>query len=120
MVWFHPTCGVWEICAENRQEMPIGGQKLWKCWRMPRSQTWGTPRDIVGRSDDVIAVVMVMSSYNRAPRAVWWGPCHRLGSFLVLDSRRDGALYWECVLGGSFIEPTPVKPGPALSSDVTP
>ena len=87
---------------------------------MPRSQTWGTPRDIVSRSDDVIAVVMVMSSYNRAPRAAWPRPCHRLGSFLVLDSLRDGALYWECVLGGSFIEPTPVKPGPALSSDVKP
>ena len=26
----------------------------------------------------------------------------------------------QCVLGGSFIEPTPVKPGPALSSDVMP
>ena len=26
----------------------------------------------------------------------------------------------QCVLGGSFIEPTPVKPGPALSSHVTP
>ena len=26
----------------------------------------------------------------------------------------------QCVLGGSFIEPTPVKPGPALSSYVTP
>ncbi len=41
-------------------------------------------------------------------------------TFLLLDSPGDGGLYSESVLGGSFIEPTPVKPGPALSSDVTP
>jgi hypothetical protein len=38
-----------------------------------------------------------------------------------LDSPGDGGLYSkQCVLGGSFIEPTPVKPGPALSSHVRP
>ena len=38
----------------------------------------------------------------------------------LLDRPGDRALYWRCVLRGSFIEPTQVKPGPALSSDVTP
>ncbi len=42
------------------------------------------------------------------------------GTFLPLDSPRDGGRYLVSVLGGSFIEPTQVKPGPALSSDVTP
>ena len=30
MVRFWPRCGGWEICAENRQEMPIWEKKLWK------------------------------------------------------------------------------------------
>ena len=39
------------------------------------------------------------------------------GCWTVLET----AVYiGQCVLGGSFIEPTPVKPGPTLSSDVTP
>ena len=30
MVRFRPWFEWWEICAENRQEMPIWGGKLWK------------------------------------------------------------------------------------------
>ena len=102
MVRFRPWFEWWEICAENRQEMPI----------------WGGGN--YGRICRVKAVEEVQLQQRGAPRAAWPRPCHRLESFLVLDRLGDGALYWECVLGGSFIEPTPVKPGPALSSDVTP
>ncbi len=46
---------------------------------------------------------------------------HRLGPTKACWTGLETAVYIEqCVLGGSFIEPTPVKPGPALSSDVTP
>jgi hypothetical protein len=80
----------------------------WRAGGAPQLWPLRVGQIVMTAAKNIQVEVEMMAKDGGHPRCIGW---------TVLETV---AYIQRCVLGGSFIEPTPVKPGPALSSHVTP